>query len=618
MDQYTAWGDKSGLSSFANPFATYSNNIYPKSVLEVFQWAEWLLTRHGVYAQAIKKSVCYFLSDIELSGKEVGRRQRRAYSKMLVEDFGLLSKMATISVDFLGLGNSFTSVVLPIERQLICPECATMRPLKNIDENAYKFQDWQFTGTCPVCRKSVVFIRNDAVDKAAGDILSIVRWPPQDMIVSWCPVSDLYEYRYKIPQELAAKITSGDPMILRGLPWEFVEAVQKGEEVKMNPETFKHIKCETISTMSHRLKGWGLPLFMCNFPQVVQLQILERFNEAIAMDYIVPMRMLTPDKTAGGMDPLQTFGMNNFMGAVHNMIKEHKLDPTTWHTLPSPVAYHVIGGEAKNLAPVELIDRSLDTLLSSMGIPQEFYRTTLSTGGPKVGLKMYEKQWSHYMSETNSWLNWYLNCCSRFLMWKKMSGRLAPPSLVEDEETKQLKLSLATAGKISMDTAMKAYGIDPDYEQEKIAEENAYAAELASEQQYKQEKQTMLSEIIRTPPPTAMPAGQAPAGMPGAAGQLPGPMEAYGGGAQQGAPAPGQSLVPQAQSSGNPTMDQIMGDADGLAQQLLTADTATRRNTLADLKRDNFSLYSLVSKKLEGLEQGARAQGVAAARSGQM
>lgn len=601
------------LSKFADPFQTYSNQIYPKTVREVFEWAEWLWMRHGIYSQAIKRSVRYFLNSIELYGEDVGLDTRKEYEQRLLQDQGILDKIATIGDDYCAFGNSFTSVSLPITRNLICPVkgCGLSRSLDKLQEGTdYSWENFQFIGTCPQCGRRSTFLRHDTLEQREDTELQVIRWQPQDIDIDSCPLTGEARYYYRPSGDLKSKITSGDPLTLQTIPWEFVTAVKENRRIEFNRDTFLHLKTNVCAHMLERMRGYGLPMFMSNFGQVVQLQILERFNEAIAHDYIVPLRLLTPALMANGMDPLQTLGMNNFMGSARRMLQEHRQDPTSWHTMPAPLQYHMIGGEARQLVPVELIDRTLDNLLTSMGIATEFYRGTLQTGGPPIGLRMFEKTWIHHITNITTWLNWYLKKCNQFLLWKEVRGRLVMTSVAEDDVSKQVKLNLAASQVISNHTALRAFNIDPDYERERMKEEQRQMAEDMREEGARENKAQMLDEYMQMAPAGTIPPNAAQANMGLPPGEAAPPMAGGvmpAGGGMGSAPIGG---------TGGPTMDQMTAEAEQMANQLLISPPNIRRTELTNLKAQNPTLHALVKQSLADLEQGIKSDALAQTKYG--
>ncbi len=597
----------------ANPFRTYSNLIYPRTMDEVLQWAEWLWSRHGVYTMAIKRSIRYFLNELELYGEDLGLDERKAYTHQLHRDHNILYTAGLIGDDLIGSGNTCTSLTLPLKRSIQCPSCGTTLALDKLEPNKdYTWKGFEFNSNCSVCPYEGVFNRMDNVDKSNKHGLRVLRWDPRDIQIDYCRLSDEREYYLKIDGKSGGKIKDGDHLTLCTVPWEFIEAVKEEELFHFNKKTFRHYWIDQPAGGYRLNEGWGVPLFMSCFPQVVQLQMLERVDEAIAADFIVPLRYMTPGVSKAGLDPLQNFGMKNFMGAVKQMVRGHKNDPTQWGFLPAPVEYHIAGGEGNQISPAEQIERRIDTLLTTMGVATEFYRGSVAAvNGPPIGLKAFEKTWSHFTGPIVSWLNWYLEQCSEQLGWNKVNGRLIHTSLAEDEVTKQVKLNLASAGIVSQTTALKAFNIDPDIERERLKEEARQMADDAREENAKEGKAQILDEYIQMAPPSAIPPNAAQANMglpageaaaPAAGGVMPGPS---GGMAPMGAPAAG--------GPGGPTLDQMQADSAAEAQRLFSSPS--RASELATLKKTNPTMHALVKEELDNLEQGIQSQALTQAKA---
>lgn len=618
MDSIGGYLNRTKVLDFPDPFISFSNRVYPNTVKEVFDWAEYLWNRHGIYSQSIRRCVRYFLCGFDLTGDGVSREVRAKYSTYLIDQLNLLDVMGQVGDEIIGFGNCFTSVNVPLHRNLVCPKCNLSRPIESMKLNKdYKFADYKFTGDCPACKaKTVVFKRVDVTRATDEDPLRVVFWAPQHIRIEHCELTGDSRYYYCIPVEERTRISLGEEIYLHSVPWEFVMCVKDNTDFELNPDTFKHCKLMPNATLRPKMRGWGLPLFMSNFGQVVHLQILERYNEALAMDWLIPFRVISPPAQGpGGEDPMVQMSMSNFMGSVRRMLEEHRLDPTTWHTLPMPVQYQTLGGEAKALAPVELIERATDILLSSMGIPQDFYRPTLSMGGgPPISLRMFERTWMHYITNIEDWMNWFLAQCAKIMNWETVHATLMKTSVIEDETNKQIRLNLASSGVISKQTALLPLNIDPDIELQRISDERKREAEQAREEQRAMAKSDMLDQAMPPVPPIPPNASQPMNGMPlpppGAEGAPPGMPPGMPG----GAPGMGSAV----NNGMPPTLEQMTADAQSMAQQLMVMDPTSRRRELVNLKSQNPSVHALVKQMLTDMEQQAGQAGVQAARSGQM
>ena len=364
---------------------------------------------------------------------------------------------------------------------------------------------------------------------------------------------------------------------------------------------------------------------MSEFETVILVFLLDKYNETILTDYLIPFRIITPSPTSnsvlrqGSGDIMLNLGLGDFVSKVKQMIERHRKNPTDWNFAPFPVQYQVLGGEAKNLTPVELMEHFERRLLSSMGIPQEFYSTSLqSEAGPIIGFKMFEKTWEHFTTELNKWLQWYVGKQSEARKWEKVNARLLPVSFYEDPETKAAISQLYGAGKVSETTYFRYLGLDSEYEQKRILEEQDELNKLVQDRQVEAQKDSVNMQAMQS-----MPAGQtildaqmqeqqAAGGAPQGAG---GPPPTGSAGVPTGAPPAGAAgpLMP-----GGGTLDELMSQAEQVAGQLLGMDPSMRKSQLIQLKHSNEALHAQVKARLADMEQQYAQQGKMAGRAGQM
>lgn len=605
------------IRNFPSPFSTYSRTLYPRTVNEMFDWAEWLWSHNGMYSQAVRKSVRYFITDLEIQGTNghpIAHDTRRKYEDTLNLTYHIKEQLGLVGDDIIGMGNSFTSALMPISRQLTCPKCGFTSPLSLVD---YSFESFKFKGVCPGCDTRVTFKRVDQLRPDNGQEVKFIRWNPRNIIIDYCPITNYAEYYLDIPDEWKSIVKKGDPVWLEQLPWEFVEAVEKNKYFKFNREYFLHLKIAPGSTMTDVMKGWGVPLFMNEFEQVVHIQILDRFNEAIVLDHLMPFRLISPPPTASGGDPVKSANLGRFMSNVKGMIAQHRKDPTSWHTVPFPVQYQALGGEGRELLQPEVLDNATTRFLSDIGIPQEFTQSSLQMNGNYVplGLRMFERVWDNYVSDINLWLDWATNILATTLTWEPVKTTLNQSSIYEDDEIRNTKIEMAGAGVISKHTAFKAIGVDPDYERERMKEEAAMDEEDAEETAKEQDKANMLKEQMATPPPMTVESMQQMQAQQGGAAAPTGD-PSMGAPAAQGAPGtPGSGAASMGQIH---TIDDLMAQADQLAQQVLTMDPSSRTSFLLQLGKDNQPLHAQVKQSLEKMENQAGQQGKIMARQGQM
>jgi hypothetical protein len=94
---------------------------------------------------------------------------------------------------------------------------------------------------------------------------------------------------------------------------------------------------------------------LSSFDNILRLAYLDKFNEAVATDFIAPIRMISPPPQSlqAGQDglrqPISGHAVKNF---IFDIIKGIRNNPSQWVASPFPLQYQMLGGEAKQLAPV--------------------------------------------------------------------------------------------------------------------------------------------------------------------------------------------------------------------------------------------------------------------------
>ena len=470
-------------------------------------------------------------------------------------------------------GNVFVSIYFPFDRFLICPTCHTQY---HIDTIAYKFnlKDASFTCTCPKCGHSGEFGRVDrrSPDRAG---VNIIRWNPKRIRLRVHPISGTTEYFLQIDPTFVRKISESNRFYIKYTPWALLEYCSKAglngtALFKFNDDAIYHMKESTLAGLP--IRGWGIPPILPNFKLAYYMQILRRYDEAIALDYIVPFRVLYPEggTLTGGMtqDPVQLMAMSTFSAHMQKLVANKRKNITDIQVAPFRIGYELIGGEAKALAPKESIAQALDELLNATGFPAELYKGSLSIQAFPVALRLFEKTWGTLVDGYNDLISWLLTKIARYYQWGEMTGRLRSVTLADDLERKALALQAAAGQDISKETAYQPLDIDYMEEQRRVIEEQQAIQKLQQE---------------------AMEAAQA---------------QEMGGGGADGSGGPG--------GQAGATPGDVHQQAQELANQLLTqTPDSLRRGELIKIKHSNPTLHALVLQYMDEQRQEMARQGQA-------
>lgn len=587
--------------AFPDPYLDYASTQMPRSIYDVLRWCEYVWLTYGVYRTAAQRVVAYFLTQIELS--DASDDEKEKYETFLDEELKIMQVLFDIGCDYMAYGNSFISIRVPFRRYLRCPKCALERP---IDHCKYSFISYKFTGKCgnPECKHEGTLERVDR-RSIESDGLKVIRWSPHEIKLLYHPIIDKTSYLWDIPGWFKGEIKKGNPYYIESTPWEIVEAVKANELFRFHDEVIYHTKEPTLAGV--RCFGWGIPRIMGNFKQAWYLQVLKRYNEAIALDYIIPFRVMTPvPGSSGAADPILHMNLQNFEARAMGMFRMHRKDPTTLHAFPFPVKLELLGGEGKNLAPTDLIDKGTDEFLNAQGVPAEMYRGTIQWQAMPVTLRLFERTWVHMVGELNGVIGWLFKRVSELQNWENLKGRLQPVTLADDTEKKMMQLQLAAGSQISKQTAFAPFGINVREEIKRKLQEEEYEQEAIAKHQ---EDQAQRQDLQRNLSMGA--AGQPAGGQPGQ--PQPGQAPQQGGQPDPNAPPPPppspSQMASQPAGPNGVTPEDMMAQAEQIAYRLLGMPYEQRRSELNEIKKANETLHSLIISKMKEIRGKAQQVG---------
>ena len=583
---------------------TLSRKLTPKTVGEMLDWADWLWYHFDTYTNALKGAVRYFLGDIDVKAKNDSANgdERRKIMGELYRDYDIMDLLGRVGDEFIQWGNCFTSVEPVRKRTLYCPKCRATHIAERVDN--LNFRKGSFWGDCPTCNATNVEMPfTDVIDDSKP--LRVVFWNPRLVGIEYCPTTKESDY-YVAPSETWKEAWSNqNNKFLADTDVKILTAMEKGVRIHMNKEFFFHAKTYAPATREDLLHGWGMPLFMNCFPKCVQIMLLDKFDEAILANHVVPFTIISPSPQGSGNtpsdDPLRTVNLGSFREQMERMISMHHANPTHIQIAPYPIQYQLLGGEAKQLVPVDLRAQKVQDLLQAMNILD--FSQMQGQGGPPPNLRFFEKVWGIHINTLNHWGQWLCDARTALLKSTPVDFSLVKSSIYENDMTMEYKVKLAMGGMISMDTGLRALGIDYDLEQTKMRDEQQRAAEIAADDEEDNARAEELKASMYSPQPgtTKLMAAQQPPG----------------GGAP--APAPGGAVPPTGGGGGQAAdINALWDQAQQMASQIISEPPEQRRSDLINLSKTNPELHSFVKTCIDQMENQAATQGKAMARQGQM
>lgn len=541
--------------SHSNPFFDFVSGFVPRKLKDLFRVQEWLVFNSTHIYAALNKLSDYSITDVVYETESASERTRM--TQLMEEDLSIKETLKAVSRDRQIYGNAFVSVYLPFTRFLVCsdPNCKQRR---NIAKVNYKFRwkDQSFRWTCPTCKAPCVTKIDELEDKRNPDrsLINVIRWDPKLMDIEYNPITGQSVYYYTVPKDIKSKVQAGNKHLINTMPKGFLQAIKDDKIFKFAEGQLYHMKVDAPAGVDAQ---WGFPPLTSCIKQFYYTATLRKANEAIALDHIVPFRVLHPANTPT-TDPTTQISLNRWMNEVKGNVRKWRRDPLHIMFSPIPLGVSQMGGEGRALMTLGEVEAAENNIMAAMGIPKEFLYGGLSFTGSSVTLRMLENQLLNQTKGLERLMNWIGEKVSVYLSWPTVKMSLTPFKLIDDVQQKAVLLQLNQAGQlISNTTLAKVFGYDLEKERRLRLQEGVDESRFSNELQYKlQSMQNSLANQARSK-------------------------------AQQG------------QASMSYDQQQIIAAADGLAQQLAGVDPGTRRSQMETLKAEDFVMYSVVTKRLE-------------------
>ncbi len=548
-------------ASHPNPAFDFLTGFAPRKLKDLFKWSEYLLYNSAHIFAGIRKFGEMVVTNVEYStsNEALRRKWRRLYDRQV----NILTRLLMASLDKWVYGNHFTSIYFPFVRYLRCQQCDALVNIKHVDYK-FKLKPMQFTYRCRKCKKDVVGKVHDRkiIDPA---LVHIIRWDPKMMEIDHNPMSGQSIYYYNIPQDIKDKVKLGSKHLINTMPFEFLEAMRDDKLFQFDRDAIFHLKVPGPAGIDPQ---WGMPPLASTLKLFLYTMVLRKANEAIALEHIVPFRVMHPAQT-NNMDPAQMISLSNWQRNLKEGIRRFRRDPL--HILFAPVAVGVtnIGGEGRTLLVLGEVQEADKAIMIALGMPPELLTGTLNKASMEGTLKLVQNQLQPHADDLNGLLQWYTDKLSKYLGWEALDTTLVPLKLTEDADDKQMLINLATgqAPMVSITTMSERTGLKIDL----AAERDKRRQEALDEAQYQQDLQIEIKKRQNTLAIQVQQQIQGNAGL---------------------------NYDPQA----------VIGQAEQIVQQLMGLDDGSRRSQLHDLQTTDYVMYSVVVQRLEQQETSQRMQ----------
>ena len=480
-----------GSTNHPNPMFDFLTGFVPRKLKDLFRWTEYLYYNSSHVYVALTKLADYIITDVVFDTDSPALRKR--YSDALKKSLKILAFLKACARDRSIYGNSFVSIYFPFKRMLPCTKCPAIWDIRRVGTYEYEHKKRTFSYRCPACdgqsRTHLDDVRDFKIK--APHRINLIRWDPKLIDIDKNPITGETTYFYNIPSEVKEKLKKGDPLTINTLPKNFLEAADDDQIFEFEPDKIFHMKVDAPAGID---SAWGFPPLTATLKQFYYTQVLRKANEAIALDHLVPYRVLHPAQTGASNDPVTKMAISQWVDETKKNIKQWRRDPL--HIQFAPVALGVtqMGGQGRTLLTLGEVREAEGNIITAMGIPREFLEGGLSYTGSSVTLRMLENQLLAHKADILELLQWITNALSAYMGWKKIDVDITNFRFVDDVQQKSMLLQLNAQKPVVSDrTISEIFDVDFDAEQEEIQKEIIEAMRRQAETDKKiQELQTSL------------------------------------------------------------------------------------------------------------------------------
>lgn len=597
----------------------------PENIKEALEWAEYIANTNGIYKSALKRIAAYCVTDIEVvpakaATSTLDTEKRERYVKLFSSNKLDAKKLGVdFAMALLIYGNVFVSMHSKFIRRLECPDCHAILRYEAARDNPnikLRFEDFQYKGTCPRCKTQKNFMAYEDYSTKPED-LYVKFWNPHDIDLQYDAFTGEAKVVWRIPAEYRTLIRSGRLDTVENCPQNIIDVIREDGNLVFDKDVLLHSKETALPGI--KADGWGIPAVIANFRAAWYWQLINKYNEVFATDFIMPKRCISPASQGDSpSDPVLGSGLTTFMNAMRHMIKGNNLDPASWLISPYPIQYQTLGGDAAKFMPKDQLDYAKSVLLTSIGIPVELFDGTLQLQSAPCALRLFENNWAWLVDALKVFLNFMATRAAFHLQEDPVELRYKRITHVDDLSRQQSVLQLGSAGEISRTSMLASLGLDKREETRLMLEEDRDTAKLQEQQQEDLETMQMFKSMV----PDGVQVGlqniqaqqqQADAQQAGGGGMpASGGMPAGAAPAQQGMIMPGMSPIDQmlANAGALPTdsPEDLAAKAQTLAQQAMQCGPQ-RASFLRKLKSKDPQIHALVKGMVEDMDQQAATQG---------
>jgi len=447
-----------GAIRYPSPFFDIAHTYLPSSFKTMLRWCRYYYLTNPLVNAVCTKMAEYSVTDLIFDSENEPLRRQWEYCFSTVLNYKKFE--VEVGLDYNTYGNAFVSLSFPFQKLLICKHCHN---IARIEKQKYIFREYKFIGECQKCGNHQEFQVRDHYIRSIRDI-RLVRWNPEYITVQHNEATGESRYYYVIPPMLANDVRMAKRHIIERIPQVFMEALRQNKALLFSRDNIYHMKRPTIAQKD---KGWGMPMILPVLKDAFYLQVLRKAQEAIAVEHIVPLRLLFPQTASPDASVYSTVNLTQWRDKIEQEIVRWRLDNNYIPLLPIPVGQQTLGGDGRALMLAQEYRVWSEQIIAGMGVPIEFVYGGMQFSGSNVSMRILENHFLDQRTQRKQLAtDFIMPNIAAFMGWETVPCHYKRFKMADDLQRSALYLQMNQAGKLSDKSMLE----DMDWDSVKDAE----------------------------------------------------------------------------------------------------------------------------------------------------
>jgi len=476
-----------------HPLIPNSRQEMPTNITDAMQYCLRLWLDTPLYRAVTDRTVGHFLTRLNFRGEVGSDKEKEEFEKLFLEEIDGLLAIRQLGQEAFCYGTAFLRCHTPFTRILtdrrggLSEYTLAMFPEETVTFDlptmTYTVPDPKAEGAMDSRPKTRLTFR----DRPLKDFskIRLRNLNPRYCRLRYSETSGSTQVEYMFEPETKRRVKAGELLEVNNTPRDMLQAMQNNGSYLFHESAVYILKEPTISGISN--EGWGLPPILAHFPSIHRISVLDRVDESIAKNLLLPYRIIAPDlRNVAPGEGQQISG--EWKSAAARMFAEQGQDPSKIHAFPFPFSYQNLGGDGQNFTPRALRDVAVTDLYRGMGIPVEMFDASLNAMQMPAALRLFEMSHMPLGHGLAKAVRWAVRKITGHMFGEEYDVTLEKPSVANDIEERNLLFSLYSSRDIPARVAFDSLGLENpvdlrvEAQREQIATERRIAALMKEEE----------------------------------------------------------------------------------------------------------------------------------------